>query len=297
MDFVPRRLPGLIIGAGISVGMLALSAVFLWRLHDNPVSIESFVLGVAGAATVVSAAFFIFWTFSCWRLKYAIDKATLVIRWGPIRNIVPLNLVERTFSGAEVEKTPKIRGLNWPGHHVGSASVGSLDRVVFFSAHVSPRELVYVVTPGIAYAISPQNPSAFLDRLNKTKEKFSPPAVRPMAVRWSILRLPFWRDRAAQTIILIAFLINVSLFAYVAYFYPSLPELLPLHFTVFGDVDLIGYRTEVLKLPVMALVVLAFNLAFGLALHSKEKVGSYITLVTAAFVQVVFWVATVRIVY
>ncbi|MBI2864718.1 MAG: hypothetical protein HYX94_09185 [Chloroflexi bacterium] len=297
MEFVPRRLPGLIMGAGISAAMLVLAFVFFWRLHERPVSLSSFFLGVAGALTVLGAFLFIFWTFSCLRLKYTIDQATLVIRWGPIRHVVPLNFVERAFSGEEVEREPKIRGLNWIGHHVGSARVGSLDRVVFYSAHVYPRELVYVVTPGLAYAISPPDAPGFLAKLREVSEQVSPPVSRPQAERWSVLRLPIWRDRYAQSIILFGLLANAAMFGYVTYFFPSLPDLLPMHFTVFGEVDLIGYRAEVLKLPAMAFAVLASNLALALVLHLRERVAAYIGLIAAAFVQMIFWVATVRIVY
>lgn len=277
--------------------MLALTGMFLGRLLQTPVSISSFVLGAVGALSVLAAALFTYWTFNCWRLRYFLDDAKLVVRWGPVRHIVPLTLVERAFSGEEVERDPKIRGLNWVGYHVGSAKMASLGRVVFYSTHISPRELVYVVTPGLAYAISPSNPLGFLARLRELKQQLSPSSVRPMAERWSVMRLPIWRDRYAQFIILLGLLVNAAMFAYVTYFFPSLPELLPMHFTVFGDVDLIGYRSEVLKLPAMAFVVFASNLALAVVLHARERVAAYISLVTAGFIQVVFWVATVRIVY
>ncbi len=70
-----------------------------------------------------------------------------------------------------------------------------------------------------------------------------------------------------------------------------------MHFTVLGEVDIIGFRAEVLKLPAMAFVVFASNLAFAVVLHAKERVAAYLCLVAAFFVQVVFWVATTRIVY
>lgn len=297
MDFVPRRFPGLALGAGITLGMLALSFLFVRHLLQTPISIISLGLGAVSVLTAVAAALFGYWTFGCLRLKYALNEGNLIIRWGPTRHVVPVSLIERAFAGDEAEARFKVRGLNWTGYHVGWSRLSSIDKVIFYSTHRSPRELVYIVTPGLSYGISPPNPRAFMSELREMKQRLSGPQPKPKIERWFVLRLPVWKDRYAHFVMLAGFAVNVALFAYVTYYFPSLPELLPMHFTVLGEVDLIGVRMEVLKLPAMAFFVFASNLAAFLVLHARERVAAYLCLVAGVFVQVVFWVATVRIVY
>jgi hypothetical protein len=72
---------------------------------------------------------------------------------------------------------------------------------------------------------------------------------------------------------------------------------LPLHFNVLGEVNRVGERSEVFWLPLIGSLVLGANLAGALVVHARrEAVAAYILVGMAVLVQVLLWVASVRLV-
>lgn len=106
-----------------------------------------------------------------------------------------------------------------------------------------------------------------------------------------------WMDPLARLLLILGLIANVALSAYIGLKYRSLPEFLPLHFDASGQVDRIGTRGEIFKLPVIGLIVVVANLVMGFLLHGRERLATYLLFAATILVQVLFWVATLNIVY
>lgn len=95
-------------------------------------------------------------------------------------------------------------------------------------------------------------------------------------------------DRALVLTFALALAANLGFYAYVWSAQTGLPELMPLHYNGAGVVDLIGPRSELMKLPMIGTLVLLLNAAVAVALHRAERPAAYLMLWTAVAVQLAF---------
>jgi hypothetical protein len=109
--------------------------------------------------------------------------------------------------------------------------------------------------------------------------------------------LPIWRDRVARASIGFGLLGCLLLAAYSFAQYPNLPDVIQLDFPESGGIVRIGDKDELLRIPAFGAVVLAFNTAVGVAIHSRERAAA-IWLFGAGgllqFVLVIAWVIAYR---
>ena len=85
--------------------------------------------------------------------------------------------------------------------------------------------------------------------------------------------------------------LNLALFGLLLFRYPSLPNLLPLHYDITGAVDRISPRGDVFALPIIGLITLLTNDVLGILLYRRERVMSYMAWSGAALVQIFFLLA------
>lgn len=303
------RLPAAVVGLAIPT-VLSLPFLFVvYRISVTPPSLELFWLVLFVLAAAAVSALFAYWALSALALSYVLTDEALVIRWGLAHQVIPLERITAVSYGFE-HPAPKNRsGVYWPGNAAGRVTVDGIGQVLLYATYRSPAQLLYVQTPGTAYGIAPQDVRGFADALTtrlrppEISEESGPLTVRSLTLQLETihyagpLRLRIFHDPVAMTITALALLINLALFGYVLYFYPSLPDLLPLHFNLLGEVDFIGPRGDVFRLPAIALGLFALDFTAAAVLHLRERVAAYVIVSTGLLVQAIFWVATIRIVY
>ena len=158
------------------------------------------------------------------------------------------------------------------------------------------EEQLLLVTPGRAFAISPDDSDAFLDAF-ESRQQMGPNRLLDQSVRrprW--FTWPLWTDQTAWVLLGVAGIVNLGLFGYLCLRFPGLDFQLPLHFNSLGQADRIGTKVELFALPIIGLIILATNLGLGLFLYRRERAGSYLLWGAAAAVQALFWLAAFSIV-
>ncbi|MCS7003163.1 MAG: PH domain-containing protein, partial [Dehalococcoidia bacterium] len=209
----------------------------------------------------------------------------------------PLSQITDIVAGADYGAPRRFSGVRWPGYAIGKGEVDGVGPVMFYSTHRDPADLVYLLTTDIAYGLSPADATAFTEALTRAGRQATSAVAEPLTEFGGILRFAIWHDRWALAIAGAALAGNLLLVAYVLYYYPTLPDLLPLHFNVVGDPDFIGPRQEVFRLPAIAFGLLTVNVVLAALLYHRERLASYIALGVGLLLQAMFWVATTRIVY
>ena len=111
-----------------------------------------------------------------------------------------------------------------------------------------------------------------------------------------VARRPLWTDRWSLVLLAAAIALNGALAIVLWRRYSLLPELIALHYNAYGEVDLIGGKNEVFKLPVIGGVVWALNTALAVAVGPYDRVLARAVLGVAVLVQALFCVAVWRIV-
>lgn len=118
-----------------------------------------------------------------------------------------------------------------------------------------------------------------------------PPAPSAFALALSEL----WRDRTYQFWLVLALLVNLALFIYLAARFNTLPDLLPLHFDSFGQPDRIESKTGIFALPVIGSIVFFLNAGLGVLFHRRERAATILLTIGALFVQVLMWFVVINI--
>lgn len=288
---------------GVPLGLLAMALIVAldWLLlrrlvgHDIPtqqINFLSFLLGLSVLASLPLLVILAYNTLNCAALRYRLDRNGMIIYGAGTQQIIPIGDVRQILTGDQMQGVvTNRRGLRWPGCEQGMGRIPGVGLVRFLATRPWPDQLL-VLTKGPAFAVSPRTPERFL-KAYVARQELGPNRHLEAGVhraRW--LTWPLWTDRTAWTLVGVAALISLSLFANLCILFPGLDPQLPLHFSSLGQVDRIGGKIELFALPIIGLIILGTNLIAGLILYKWERAGAYLLWGSAAAVQILLWLAT-----
>lgn len=286
---------------GGRVGLVLILVVALvslglfWLLSTRPISIAFFFLALSVLVGVILTVVLGYWTFGYYTLRYRVDRNGIVIMWGLLRQVIPVSNILRLAPGTDLDPGTRARGFTWRGYYVGTGQDPELGPVLFYATRPREEQLL-VVTPSVTYAISPRDRAEF-ELEYQLRARLGPTvALEQGTALTRLARLGLWQDRWLWALVALVIVANVLLFGYTSWQYPYLPDLLPLHFGILGQVDRIGERTELFLLPIIGLVVWGLNLLLGILFHRRERLATYVLIASALVVQVVLWLAAANIV-
>ncbi len=285
---------------GLRVGLVLIAAILLvdggliaW-VATRPVDGLTFLGGLFVLGSLVAIAVMGYWISSLVQSAYVLDRNALVILWGQSEHVVPLPQIQRVVLGEEVTGRVRFRGIRWPGHWVGYGRIEDIGPVLFF-ATAPLEEQVLLVTPGLAYGISPEDREGFLRTLTVRMQMGPTQLVEqtthgPAFARWEI-----WRDRVALGLLVGGLVGLLALTGFLCFRFPDLPPLIPLHFSAAGDPDRLGTRGQIFFIPLIGLIVLTLNGMLGGLLYRYERLAAYLLWGGGLMMQVLFWGAVLGI--
>ena len=287
-ELQPPRTLGVFVGAAITIWCFAFTGALLWRGLTQPIDLP--LLGPYLAATFFFGlgCLFAHWTYGCLTMRYYLDRNGLTIHWGDIRQLIPMDRIERLVPGRELPPA-NVTGVSWLGHHVGRGAVGDLGEVIFYATHRTHEELLYIVTPTQAYAISVEDEVRFAEELQGHQKLGQLVSLPQVTERTSLAAQPFWHDPLAQGLALASILACAVTLGYVFHQYPGLPESIHLPFTALG----FGEPRDLLSIPITGIGLLAVNLVLGFFLHAWERAVGYLLFLAAIGAQVMLLSAAI----
>ncbi|HAL61679.1 MAG TPA: hypothetical protein DCP08_04635, partial [Chloroflexi bacterium] len=232
-------------------------------------------------------------TYQLLTLRYLMDRDSVTIVCGSVRQVVPLSNLSSIVDGLSDLPSPK---LVWLGCWLGRSQAKDMGPLLFYATE-PPKKQLFLVTRSSAYALSPSNPSGFLAALESRRQMGATLALEEKITYGTLISLPFWRDRLAQLLLTLGALANAALFAYLLARYPTLPRILPLHFTAFGSIDRIGPKEQILRLPTIGLIIFIANALLGFALHRREPLATYLLAGTGLLAQFLIAIALLHIIF
>jgi hypothetical protein len=290
--FRPTTNIGVMIGGAVALGCALIAAGLLFKALMMDARFAQLWPLIGAGFFAALATLFAYWTWGCQSLSYVVDRNALSIRWGGVRQIIPILSIERLIPAAETE-TPDIEGVNWVGHHVGRADVEELGEVLFYSTHRSMADVLYVQTPEQCYAISVPDPVFFAQTVQSNQARGPLDQQRQVVERWGIASQTFWLDE--QALLLTGLLVATFcvVLGYVLSIYPDLNDTVPLRFPAFGGVARLSDRETLLDIPRSAAGFLALNIVIAIVLHSWERMVAYVLLLAGIALQLVLLVAAI----
>jgi hypothetical protein len=288
------------VGRGFGVGIALMSfitlvnAALIGIAASQPISFGTFIVGGAVLLGFALVGLTAYWVYGLAGASYLLDRNALVIQWGPSKQVIPTNQIERVLTGDQIEGRIHFSGGGWPGHWVGYGEIPDLGQTLFY-ATVPPHEQVFIATPGLVYSISPAHREEFLESLQKRLEMGPTQIMEQSSQRLSILDWLIWKDRLGLALLAAGTLALAGLIGMVCFRFPALPKLMPLHFGASGSPDRLGPRGEVFLIPLIGLLTLLMNGTLGSLLYRRDRVASYLLWGGATLVQLLVWTATLGV--
>lgn len=295
----PRSSPAGLLGLG-AAALLAFaataSAIFAVR---QPVGFAMFLGLLVGFVCGALAVALVVLTVGFFRLRYRFEPNGLVIRWLGRRELIAYERIDGIFTGQRLGQAMRVRGLNWPGFHVGVGRTRAMGFVRYFVTTGDLNTIALIVTPDVTFAVSPADLAGFrrelIDRV-EASESLDGPRASTAAEDVEGPRSPL-RDLSLAALLLASIALLALTMLFISVRWSLIPDPLPMQYTRDGVAVVYGQREDIFKLPGIGAAILLANLVVGLSLYARERAAARMLWAVSVIVQVLVLVATARILY
>ncbi len=225
-------------------------------------------------------------------LTYAIDRNGLYIHWAGNRAIIPIDRIVTIDLGSGPVFLP-LGLFQQVGTYWGRAFAG--ETPLYLYATQPPRECLIIYTTDAAYAVSPEDPEAFVQDLEQRRSLGATQPMQPSLEYSRAFHYAFWRDGTVLALIVAAVMINLLALGLIAVAYPSLAPFVEMRFDATGELAELRPRHQTLFLPLAAFGLSLLNMAAGLALYRRLPPGARLLQGASVIVQLLFLVAVAQI--
>jgi hypothetical protein len=295
MEWLTDKRTGTQTGLLFIVGLVVLDIFCLIGVTTQPIGPLTFVLSLIILGSLPLLALIGYQLYGLARSGYDVDRNAVTIQWGSVKQIVPVESIQRIMLGTEVEgRVQYFRGWRWPGLMQGQGYLSEAELTVFYASTSLPQQLI-LITPGISYAISPADAAGFIESIKARYELGPTQAVEQTTQHPAFFDWPLWNDRLAHYLLITGATMCLLLFGLMSLRFPTLPPTLPLRYDALGQPERIGPASQLFLLPLIGLVALLVNTLLGGALYRREHMASYLLWGGTIVVQVLLWIGTVNL--
>jgi hypothetical protein len=231
-------------------------------------------------------------------MRYRFEATGLAINWLGRREHIAYQRVDGIFAGQRLGQAMRVRGLNWPGFHVGVGRTRVMGFVRYFVTTGDLNEIALIVTPDVTFALSPADAAGFRRELIGRVEasELAPPSDAPADSSASAAQpsSPL-RDVTLAATILASIAVIVLTGLYIGARWATIPDVLPMQFSRDGTILAYGQREDIFRLPGIGAAILIANLGIGLSIYARERAAARMLWAISVVVQVLMMVATARI--
>jgi hypothetical protein len=295
----PRSSPAGFLGLGAALALaLAAIASGLFAIRQ-PVGFAMFLGLLVGFVCGALAVLVLVLTVGYFRLRYRFQPDGLVISWLGRREIIGYDKVDGIFSGQRLGQAMRVRGLNWPGFHIGVGRTRVMGFVRYFVTTGDLNEIALIVTPDVTFAVSPADGPGFRRELIgrvEASDSAAPSFLSTEAAEKPASPSPL-RDVTLAATVLASIAILVLCGLYISVRWTSIPDVLAMQFSRDGTILAYGQREDIFKLPGIGAAILIANLGIGLSIYARERAAARMLWSISVIVQILVLVATARILH
>jgi hypothetical protein len=221
--FYPARFPGFLF-QGLFLLLLAFStAFFLWQAANASFGFSFFVALLPVILTFLLAPIILYRIQSLRRSAYILERDGIQLYWGLRVEHIPMNEVLYVRSLQEFGRPVPLPWMRWPGSVVGQTQMSDGTAVEFLAS--SAAGLILLVTSSRIFAISPEEPAAFLEAYYRIMELGSLSPIAPQSVYPSFLSGRFWADRPARVMLATGAVVCLVILVWVSLVIPTRTEI------------------------------------------------------------------------
>jgi Bacterial PH domain/Domain of unknown function (DUF1648) len=236
------------------------------------------------------------WAVGYRRLSYALTQTALRVQWLGRTLVVPYAAVQGIYGGQRLAGNAAPSGPRWPGVNIGSRWVRGMGKLRFFTTSSDQSQLTLVTVEHGGVVLSARDPTEFqaalIDRVEQSiEEEAAWHETEASDAPWTAIR-----DVWLSVCVGLGVLVLLLILAVIGVRYAELPDQLPIHFDVSGESSYTTAKSDLLRLPLIGLIVLVLNWAIGVAVHPRERVLARLLWLVGIVVDLVLLIGVVRIV-
>jgi hypothetical protein len=295
MEWMTDKRTGAQTGLLFIIGLIVLDILWLIVLTTQPIGSVTFFMGVLILASLPLIGMIAYQLYGLARSGYDVDRNSLVIYWGAIRQILPVEAIQRIMAGAELEYgVSHFRGWRWPGLMAGHGELPDAGLTLFYATLPLEQQLI-LITPTLSYAISPVDAAGFIESIKARYELGPTQAVEQKTEHPAFFEWPLWRDRLVHYLLITGTTMCLLLFGLVCFRFPDLPSVIPLHYNALGLPDRTAPTAQIFILPLIGLLALGVNTLLGGLVYRRETMAAYLLWGGTIIVQVLLWIGTMNL--
>ena len=279
-------------GMGIALFLTAASAAAIVKMTRTSTPWQVFAIGVAVLVALIALAVIIYWTVTLLTGQYHLDRNGVRIRWGASRLWVPMGTIQNIAPAADLDDSLLLvrsaAGPAWLGGSSGRVRLQNGKNTFLRTTEPVNRSMA-ILTDENVYVVSPAEPDNFLEAWQVRRPLGPTQQWREKEQRTWLPGLPIWWDALAWGLVGGALVTHLVVDGYLAFVYDRLPQALSFHFDTFGQPDRIGDRAEIIRLPLVAFLMLAFDLALGFAVYRRHRIAAYLIWGGGLILQLLTW--------
>ena len=231
-------------------------------------------------------ALFLYFLYALKTMCYQIEADAIKLKWGAVSYTIPMTAI------SEVRKVQgpligfRTFGGSWPGYHFGLFRFRDYGQIEVYSTRLT-GDLVLLRTAAKTYLISPENVDGFLAVLHE-KVELAPLQLVSREVTGFSQSISFFRDPIAIILVAANIALLAAVFIYLARLVPTLPEKIPAHWDLAGNINRYGNREELYMLPAVGALTAALPLVMGFSQRGRNRKIWYISAAFGLLLQILF---------
>ena len=212
-SYAPARGKGLLFLFPVCAGLIALEIFLFLRFDITQVGLQFFLLLIALLLIAVPLVFLLYRLYSLLFSAYRLERDGLHIQWGLRTEVIPLNAIEWIRSPMEMMEDVPWSVLPMPGAYLGTVQANEHLTYEFLASDMN--KMLFVGTPRSTYAISPQNPAAFLNGFERILQMGTLTNVEWTTSRPGNWLIEAWQSKAGRISVLSSLVFLITLYIYV----------------------------------------------------------------------------------
>jgi len=266
--FEPERKSGVIFH-GISLAFLILFGVAIYWFASTRAQGTLFVFFmIILVADFIAIPILGYRAYALMSARYLLERDGLRLRWGLRIEDIPVNSVEWVRLANESGFHVTLPSFTWLGAILGSKEIHNLGSVEFIASSV--ERLVLIAAHHKVYAISPQDPKAFIASFQRFLEMGSLSPIPSRSAKPAAFIRGVWQNRFAKIAIILSLTLTAGLWIVTGFVVANNVQL-PLGFTPEGQIPIKVPSEQILLLPVLATLVLITDLVIGFFFFRREE--------------------------
>lgn len=297
-DFFAFRPPlrrGLFFHGGALLALAATSAISFLLGMQQRTGLYIVVLLLLSLLLFAPLPLIVYRAYALLRASYRLERDGLRLRWGLRAEDIPLPEIEWVRRVEDLPRDPHLPRLAWPGAILGTVQVRDLGLVEYMAS--SRSTLLLVATRRRIYAISPEDPDAFLRAFQQTFELGSLEPIESVTVLPAAYLTQVWSDVRARTMVIASFLLALVLFGVAGLVIPGQRQI-SLGFYPDGQPLPPVPSEQLILLPILGAFVFVIDLASGLFFYRNDRtrLTAFLIWGSAIFTEVLFLAAVAQLI-